>query len=125
MLSIKKFFTKDISKADETKVEFSVDTKVVGKTWYEEAVRDVLLKRVKEGIKAQMSEMCYSEEEVMDTKGAISKYGDYIISSDDYHNMLVEFPKVQAGSYHHGFCSVGFNFDLTLFINRVVGDFYE
>ena len=129
MISIKKFFTKDISKADETDIEFSLDKgelAKVSKTWYEEEVRKALIDRVKGRVKKKMIEMCYSEDEVKDTY-AITKGEGYVYVNDEgkYHEFLSLYPKAVTSGWGNGAAIYELRFNLDKLIDRVVGDFYE
>jgi len=129
MLDIRKFFTWDISKADETRVEFSIDTKEVGKTWYEEAVRDVLIERVTDKVREYMVEKCYSAEQIKDTKAVLSKYNAVnwveVKDEEEFHENFREYPKAVTGGWGNGYAYYGLSFYLETFIANVVGDFYE
>lgn len=73
---VKKLFNKD--KPEEAGVSVEVVKPETPKELFDKAVTEVVRKNLRDSLSAQLIEMCYTEEELKQTKKAVEVYGEQV-----------------------------------------------
>ena len=112
-VSIKKFFSRDPEATNSVEIKVEVEEKSRTEL-FNKAVEQVVRDRMKSDLKQQLTEMCYTEEEVEQTNAAILE-GDWTASIRE------KYPKAQV--VHTSYYSyAGLTFCRESFINRLLED---
>jgi len=119
-LKIKKLFNTSPSLVDDSKIEFKVEApQLTREELFDDAVKQVIRSKVREAIKEQLIDMCYSDEVVTQTRAAIVESNK---SGATMEEIAKTFPK--AVIYRNSFWSeFRLTFDLDALLRKLVEDF--
>lgn len=120
---INKIFNKD--KPEDVCVSIEVIKPKTSKELFDDAVHKVIKDTLRGSLNTQLIEMCYSEEEVRDTKAAIEKYGSRM-RLDKLGEVKSEFSELiselvyQLSNYASQDVKISLTFNYDKFLNRLL-----
>ena len=103
---------------DVHKTSIVIEKEKTPEELFDKAVQRVIFEEQSKALKKQLSEMCYTEEQIKQTKAAIDKYGcgDLCVGSTQ---IKLDFPK--AVFMHSRYDTVlGLGFKLDLFVKNII-----
>lgn len=120
---IKKFFN-TVYKVDESSVEFVVQVEEKTKQQlFDDAVKEVVKSKLSAAIFDQMTDMCYSKEQLDDTKAAIQDNCDCrTCDTVSLDRLKGKFPNMVYTIFGFGSYSIGTPFDLSRFVDKLLED---
>ena len=100
-------------------IEVTLDIEPLSKEGlFDEAVKAVVERRIKDVVTKQMTEMCYTKEELEQTEAARAEHSK---RKEPVTTLRAQYPKAiyYSSQYSYGFRAP---FDLSRFIDRVIKD---
>lgn len=110
---------------DKSTVEIEVDIPEKTKDdLFDDAVKEVVERELRIKVKATLTAMCYSKEQIIQTDKVIKRFGG-ALSPEDYSKAKIEYPLVEfeprfgEALFLNSYC-VKSNFDIDLLVDRII-----